>query len=88
VQETLDDVGRLDERVGRLNRHFDQTVEDIRQIRITTDKVTKRAERIDEIQLGPDSPAGDLPPPAPRPWSTRRPSAEWQIRRVRRARAW
>lgn len=65
VQKLLDDVGRLDERVGRLNRHFDQTVEDIRQIRITTDKVTKRAERIDEIQLGPDSPAADLPPPAP-----------------------
>lgn len=67
VQKLLDDVGRLDDRVGRLNRHFDQTVEDIRQIRITTDKVTKRAERIDEIQLGPDSPAGDLPPPAPLP---------------------
>lgn len=65
VQKLLDDVGRLDERVGRLNRHFDQTVEDIRQIRITTDKVTKRAERIDEIQLGPDSPAADLPPPTP-----------------------
>jgi len=67
VHKLLDDVTRLDDRVGRLHRHFDQTVEDIRQIRITTDKVTKRAERIDEIQLGPDSPAGDLPPPAPRP---------------------
>ncbi len=65
MQKLLDDVGRLDERVGRLNRHFDQTVEDIRQIRITTDKVTKRAERIDEIQLGPDSPTADLPPPVP-----------------------
>lgn len=26
----------------------------------------KRAERIDEIQLGGESPAGDLPPPKPR----------------------
>jgi len=66
VQKLLDDMGRLDDRVAKLNRHFDQTAEDIRQIRISTDKVTKRAERIDEIQLGTESPAEDLPPPRPR----------------------
>ncbi len=65
VQNLLTDMGRLDDRVSKLNRHFDQTAEDIRQIRISTDKVTKRAERIDEIQLGAESPAEDLPPPAP-----------------------
>lgn len=65
VQKLLDDVTRLDDRVGRLNRHFDQTAEDIRQIRISTDKVTKRAERIDEVQLGDETPAKDLPPPRP-----------------------
>ncbi|MBT3360537.1 MAG: DNA recombination protein RmuC [Rhodospirillales bacterium] len=69
VLTLLDDVERLDKRVGRLNQHFDQTAEDIRQIRISTDKVIKRAERIDEIQLGEETPAadlaaGDLPPPA------------------------
>jgi DNA recombination protein RmuC len=67
VHKLLDDVARLDERTANLQKHFTQVGEDVRQIRITTDKVTKRAERIDEIQLGPDSPAGDLPPPAPVP---------------------
>lgn len=45
------DVSRLDERVGRLQNHFRQADEDIRQIRISTDKVVKRAERIEEVQL-------------------------------------
>ncbi len=35
----LKDVERLDDRVGKLQRHFDQTTEDIRQIRISTEKV-------------------------------------------------
>ncbi len=70
VQHLLDDIERLDKRVGRLNQHFDQTAEDIRQIRISTDKVIKRAERIDEIQLGEETPAADLPPPAPLPEDT------------------
>ncbi len=63
VHNLLDDIERLDKRVMRLNQHFDQTTEDIRQIRISTDKVTKRAERIDDIQLGEESPVEDLPPP-------------------------
>ena len=65
VHLLLDDVVRLEKRVGRLNQHFDQTAEDIRQIRISTDKVIKRAERIDEIQLGEDTPSETLPPPNP-----------------------
>lgn len=64
VRKLLEDIGRLDDRVGRLNRHFDQTVDDIRQIRISTDKVTRWAERIEEIELGEDSPAEELEPPA------------------------
>lgn len=57
VVRLLQDVGRLDDRVGKLQRHFDQAHDDIRQIRISTDKVTKRGERIDELQLadGDDS---------------------------------
>ncbi len=47
----LQDLARLDERVARLQRHFDQTSEDIRQIRISIDKLGKRGERIDELQL-------------------------------------
>jgi len=51
VQTLLNDVARLDDRVGKLQRHFDQATEDVRQIRISTDKVTKRSERITDLQL-------------------------------------
>ena len=55
VHRMLDDVGRLDKRVGHLQRHFEQAADDIRDIRISTEKVTKRGERIDEMQLGDDT---------------------------------
>jgi DNA recombination protein RmuC len=45
------DVDRLDERVSKLQRHFEQAQEDVRQIRVSTDKVTRRAETIDERLL-------------------------------------
>jgi DNA recombination protein RmuC len=51
VQTLLADVVRLDDRVGKLQRHFDQAGDDMRQIRISTDKVGKRAERIESVQL-------------------------------------
>ena len=51
VQALLGDVVRLDDRVGKLQRHFDQAGDDMQQIRISTDKVGKRAERIESVQL-------------------------------------
>ncbi|MDP6817823.1 MAG: DNA recombination protein RmuC [Alphaproteobacteria bacterium] len=51
VQALLGDVVRLDDRVGKLQRHFEQAGDDMRQIRISTDKVGKRAERIESVQL-------------------------------------
>jgi len=51
VRKLLEDVKRLDDRVGNLAQHFAQAGEDIRQIRISTDKVTKRGQRIDELEL-------------------------------------
>lgn len=57
------DVGRLDERVAKLQAHFNQAGEDIRQIRISTDKVTRRAGRIEELQLGPAEETPLVPPP-------------------------
>lgn len=50
VQEMLKDVGRLDERASDLQGHFEKTAEDIRKIRISTEKVTRRGERIKEIE--------------------------------------
>ena len=46
-----DDMNRLDTRVANLQRHFGQAEEDLRQIRISTEKVQKRATRIQELEL-------------------------------------
>ena len=51
VHKLVEDVGRLDDRVDKLAQHFTQASEDIRQIRISTDKVTKRGQRIGELEL-------------------------------------
>jgi DNA recombination protein RmuC len=63
VQNLLEDVQRMDERVAGLERHFNQSVDDIRKIRISTDKITRRGERIEEIQLGDESPIAELSAP-------------------------
>ena len=51
VMTMLKDVERLDDRVGKLQSHFSQATEDVRQIRISTDKVAKRGERIVDLQI-------------------------------------
>jgi DNA recombination protein RmuC len=60
----LADIGRLGDRVGNLDKHFNQAVEDIRQIRISTDKVASRAERIEGVQLGEEEETAAVAPPA------------------------
>jgi len=63
VQTLLKDVERLDDRTGKLQRHFEQASEDLRQIRISTEKVTKRGERIVDLQLEePDRETESLAP--------------------------
>ncbi len=51
VRLMSEDVGRLDDRVGKLQRHFGQASDDIRNIRISTEKVVKRAEKIESVEL-------------------------------------
>lgn len=58
VQTMLEDVARLDQRVGKLETHFDQASRDIRDIRISTDKVTKRGERIKDLELEDEDATG------------------------------
>ncbi|WP_316979719.1 DNA recombination protein RmuC [Shumkonia mesophila] len=65
VQKLLKDVGLLTKRVDNLGSHFRLANKDIEEITTSAGKIERRAERIDEIQLGPDSPAADLPPPVP-----------------------
>lgn len=45
------DVTRLDERVAKLQSHFNQTTEDMRQIRISTEKISGRADKIESLDL-------------------------------------
>ena len=45
------DVGLLDERVAKLQSHFNQSTEDIRKIRISTEKITKRADKIETLDM-------------------------------------
>ena len=67
VFKMLEDVSRLDDRVGKLQRHMGQADDDLRQIRISTDKVTKRSERISEVEMGEDLSADEITdPPRPR----------------------
>ncbi|MDA8231956.1 MAG: DNA recombination protein RmuC [Magnetospirillum sp.] len=67
VRLLLDDIGRLDDRVAALGKHFDQAVEDIRQIRISTEKVVKRGDRIEAVQLGEEPQMVTAGPPAALP---------------------
>jgi DNA recombination protein RmuC len=67
VGRMLEDVARLDERVGKLDRHFSQANEDIRQIRVSTDKITKKGERIQEIEMEQPGALADAAPPVPTP---------------------
>jgi DNA recombination protein RmuC len=60
----MQDVSRLDDRVGKFLTHLRQSDEDIRQIRISTEKIASRSERIKSLDLE-DEPT-PLAPPAPR----------------------
>ncbi len=53
----FEDVRRLGERVERLDTHFTQAQNDVREIRISSDKATRRAARLDNFdfeELAPD----------------------------------
>jgi DNA recombination protein RmuC len=58
VGRMMDDLGRLRERVLKLQQHHNQTGEDLRQIMISSDKIEKRGARIEELDFAnEDAPA-------------------------------
>ncbi|MSO65711.1 MAG: DNA recombination protein RmuC, partial [Alphaproteobacteria bacterium] len=57
VAVLLGDIQRLDQRVANLQRHFNQAGEDIREIRISTEKVQQRSGRIGDLRLEIPEPA-------------------------------
>jgi DNA recombination protein RmuC len=50
----LDDVNRLQTRVGKLQSHFNQAEGDVKDILTSTEKLTKRATQIGNVDLSPD----------------------------------
>jgi DNA recombination protein RmuC len=56
----MDDVRRLDERVDKLKTHFTQTEKDLRDIDVSADRITRRGQRILDVDLGEEP---ELPKP-------------------------
>jgi DNA recombination protein RmuC len=70
VGRLTDDVGRLRERVLKLQQHFGQLGDDVAQILISADKITKRGGRIETLEFDGDEAPREaraiLPSPLPR----------------------
>jgi DNA recombination protein RmuC len=68
VGHLIDDIKRLHERVRKLEQHFGQANEDVRQILISAEKVEKRGTRIREVEFDDEpEPVGNvIPAPIPR----------------------
>ena len=48
----LTDLGRLADRAGRVQTHFAQTEEDVRQLQVSIGKISPRAEKLRELDFG------------------------------------
>ena len=51
IGKMMEDVVRLDKRTEALATHFEQAQKDVKDIRISTDKILKRGDAIENIQL-------------------------------------
>ena len=49
----IEDVDRIDERIENLSKHFDMASKDIGEIKVSSGKISKRIEKIEDIELGP-----------------------------------
>ncbi|MGB3833663.1 MAG: DNA recombination protein RmuC [Mesorhizobium sp.] len=52
VVRLMEDVGRLDERVRKLQTHFGQAAKDIDDILVSSSKVTRRGQKIEALEFG------------------------------------
>jgi DNA recombination protein RmuC len=64
VMHLADDLGRMRERVQKLQTHFNQANEDVRLIVVSAEKIDRRAERIKDLEFD-DEPA--IEPPRGKP---------------------
>lgn len=56
VVRLMEDIGRLDDRVRKLQNHFGQASKDIDDILVSSNKVTKRGQKIEALEFGPTGP--------------------------------
>ncbi len=56
VGSLIEDISRLDDRIDSLSRHFDQASKDIGDIKISSGKISRRIDKIEDIQLGTAEP--------------------------------
>jgi DNA recombination protein RmuC len=61
VGALLNDVRLLSDRVSKLQTHFNQADADIKNILISTSKITGRAEKIEKVELAPPEALKNLP---------------------------
>jgi DNA recombination protein RmuC len=64
VGRMMDDVARLDDRVGKLQSHFNAAIEDVREIRVSTEKITRKGENIRNVELEETETPAIAPPRA------------------------
>ena len=57
----MDDLGRLRDRVLKLQKHFGDANEEVRQILISADKIEKRAGRIEELDFSKTEAPAEVP---------------------------
>lgn len=60
VRHLLDDVRRMAERALKLEGHFGQASDDLRQLKISVEKVVKRSEQVEAVQLGDGEKSPDV----------------------------
>jgi DNA recombination protein RmuC len=65
VVKLIDDVGRLDERVRKLQAHFSQATSDVEAIVTSSRKITARGERIKSMEVEENETAPPVAPPLP-----------------------
>ena len=66
VRKLMDDVRLLSNRTESLRKHFTQAEEDVRKIEISADKIAKRGERVESVDLEVEEAAPEIaaePPP-------------------------
>jgi len=63
VARLMDDLGRLDERVRKLQTHFLQSSKDIDDILISSGKVSRRGAKIEALEFGGDALQAEAPVP-------------------------